>query len=474
MMKQKFLLVAFALIGSMAYAQVDPTIMTINGEPVSRSEFEYSYNKNNSETVVDKKSVDEYVDLFINYKLKVFAAREAGIDSTQAFNKEFRMYRDQQVRPSFITDADVEAEAFRIYSETQHRVDSLGGLVHPSHILVLLRQNATQAQQDSAKLRIDSIYNVLRGGADFATVARQCSDDKRSAINGGDLSWVQKGQTIEEFENVAFSLKKGEMSAPFKSSVGYHIILLQDKSNFFPYDSVHADILRFIDQRGLREKIINNKIDSIANASVPACTRLEVIDRRAEEMAAADPELRNLIREYHDGLMLYEISNRNVWEKASKDTEGLAAFFNKNKKNYRWDSPRFKGISCHLKNEADIKRIKQVVDGLAFADWNEALRKAFNDSTVTVKVVKGIFKEGDNDLVDREIFGKDVTPKPVKDFPYTYTLGTKLKAPKTYEDVRDQVIADYQDYLEKKWIEQLRRQYTVVVDKDVLSTVNNH
>lgn len=468
------LLAAFALFGSMAYAQVDPTIMTINGQPVSRSEFEYSYNKNNSETVVDKKSVDEYVDLFINYKLKVLAAHEAGVDTTRAFTKEFRMYRDQQLRPSFINDADVESEAFRIYSETQHRVDSMGGLVRPAHILVLLNQQATQAQQDSAKQRIDSIYNVLRGGADFATVARECSDDKRSAVNGGDLSWVQKGQTIEEFEKVAFSLKKGEMSAPFKSSVGYHIMLLKDKSNFFPYDSVHADILRFIDQRGIREKIINNKIDSIAKASVPACTRNDVLDRRAEEMSAADPELRNLIREYHDGLMLYEISNRNVWEKASKDTEGLAAYFKKHKKNYRWDAPRFKGIACHLKNEADIARIKEVVGGLAFADWNEALRKAFNDSTVTVKVVKGIFKQGDNELVDKNIYGKDVTLKPVKDFPYTYTYGETLKAPKTYEDVRDQVIADYQDYLEKKWVEELRRQYTVVVDEAVLSTVNNH
>ena len=93
------------LSGGIAFAQNDdPTIMTINGQPVSRSEFEYSYNKNNSEGVIDKKSVDEYVDLFVNYKLKVLAAKEARIDTLSSFKKEFLQYRDQQIRPTMIKD----------------------------------------------------------------------------------------------------------------------------------------------------------------------------------------------------------------------------------------------------------------------------------------------------------------------------------------------------------------------------------
>ena len=100
------------IVASSASAQTaDPVVMTINGKPVLRSEFEYSYNKNNSETVVDKKNVADYVPLFVNYKLKVLAAEAAGIDTTSAFRKEFLTYRDQQVRPSFINDDDVETEA---------------------------------------------------------------------------------------------------------------------------------------------------------------------------------------------------------------------------------------------------------------------------------------------------------------------------------------------------------------------------
>lgn len=99
-MKFYALISAMLLSGSIAFAQNDPTVMTINGKPVTRSEFEYSYNKNNSNGVIDKKTVKEYVDLFVNYKLKVLAALDAKVDTLTSFKKEFETYRDQQVRPS--------------------------------------------------------------------------------------------------------------------------------------------------------------------------------------------------------------------------------------------------------------------------------------------------------------------------------------------------------------------------------------
>lgn len=474
-MKFKSLLAAMLIVASSAGAQTaDPVVMTINGNPVLRSEFEYSYNKNNSETVVDKKSVADYVPLFVNYKLKVLAAEAAGIDTTSAFRKEFLSYRDQQVRPSFINDDDVEAEARKIYKETQTRIDSNGGLVRPSHILLMLKQNATQAEQDAAKLRADSIYTALVKGANFADLARRFSDDKGSASRGGDISWVQKGQTVKEFEDVVFALKKGELSKPFLSPFGYHIVKLMDKQNFFPYDTLRADIRRFIDQRGLRDHIVSQKLDSLAKAAQPATTVQSLLDKRADEMAAKDPALRNLIREYHDGLLLYEISNRLVWDKAAKDEAGLAAFFKKNRKRYAWTEPRFKGIAYNCKNAADVEAVKRSIKKVDFDDWAETLRKQFNDSTLRIKVVKGIFKKGDNALVDREIFQVDTTYTAPKGYEHTAVFGKKLKAPKAYDDVRELVVADYQEYLEKQWIADLRKQYPVVLNEEALATVNKH
>lgn len=100
------------LRGTLSFAQTsDPVIMTINGKDIPRSEFEYSYNKNNADGVIDKKNVKEYVDLFINYKLKVEAAKAACLDTMKSFQTEFAGYRDMQIRPAMINDADAEAEA---------------------------------------------------------------------------------------------------------------------------------------------------------------------------------------------------------------------------------------------------------------------------------------------------------------------------------------------------------------------------
>ena len=467
------LFILFSLFISRATAQEDPAIMVVNGQPVLRSEFEYSFNKNNAEGVIDKKNVEEYLDLFINYKLKVEAAKEAHLDTMSSFKDEFASYRDQQIRPVFINDADLEAEAHKIYKETQTRIDSMGGMIKPAHILLLLGQRATVEQQNAAKVRIDSIYNALQKGADFGTLARRLSDDKGSAAQGGELPWLTKGQTLKEFEDAAYALAKGEMSKPVLSPAGYHIILMKDKGNFFPFDSVRTDILRFIDQRGLRESIIDNKLKEIAEEQ--HVTPAQLLENKANEMSAEDMDLKYLIQEYHDGLLLYEISNSTVWDKAAKDEAGLANYFKKNKKKYKWEQPRFKGIAYHVKDAADLKAVKAAVKGLPFDQWGEKLRTTFNnDSILRIRVEKGIFKQGDNALVDKEIFKKDTTVKKLKDYPYDAVFGKKLKAPQGYEDVRNLVLTDYQEQLEKEWVAELRRKYAVKVDETVLKTVNKH
>ena len=473
-MKSKLLIGAMLLCGNIVFAQVDdPVVMKINGQPVSRSEFEYSFNKNNSEGVIDKKSVDEYVDLFVNYKLKVEAAKEARLDTLKSFLNEFAGYRDQQIRPAMITDADIEAEARRIYEETRSRIDGNGGMTKPAHILVMVKQKADEAQQKAAKERIDSIYNALQNGADFAELAKKCSDDKGTAANGGELQWIAKGMTLKEFEDAAWALEKGQMSKPVLSPAGWHIILLKDKGNFFDYDSQRADIVRYIEQRGLREKIIDNKLDSIGKAQ--NTTAEKVLEAKRLELEANDSDLRNLIKEYYDGLLLYEISNRTVWEKAAADEAGLVAYFKNNQKNYKWDAPRFKGIAYHVKDQADVKAVKDAVKGLPFDQWADKLRKTFNnDSILRIRVEKGIFKQGDNALVDREVFGVDTIAKGLKDYPIDAVYGQKLKAPKEMTDVKAQVLADYQDALEKEWVEGLRRKYAVEIDEEVLKTVNKH
>ena len=470
----KFAMSVAGLLCSLAVsAQVnDPVIMTVGGKPVLRSEFEYSYNKNNTDGVIDRKTVEEYVELFVNYKLKVAAALEEHFDTLTSFNKEYLEYRDQQIRPTLIDDADIEAEARKIYQSTKDRIGP-DGLVEPAHILLRLAQQADAQTQSKVKQRADSIYNALLAGADFAEMARKYSEDPGSAQRGGSIGQISRGQTLKEFEDATFALKDGEMSKPVLSSVGYHIIKMIKHADFPPFDSLREDIRNFIEARGLREAVINEKMEALAKQG--NTTPANLMNQRADSLAAIDQDTKYLFQEYHDGLLLYEISNREVWDKASKDEEGLKAFFKKNKKKYKWDSPRFKGIAYYAKDNKDIAAVKKSLKGVSFDKWAEVLRSTFNsDSVLKIRVEKGLFKKGDNVLVDKYEFDVDTIPAEKKDYPYCATYGKMLKAPKEMSDVRSQVTSDYQDAMEKKWLQGLRKKFPVVVNKDVVATVNKH
>jgi peptidyl-prolyl cis-trans isomerase SurA len=468
-------LLVFLLLSVAVSAQTDdPVIMTINSTPITRSEFEYSYNKNNSEAVVDMKTVDEYVDMFVNYKLKVFAALDAHLDTLKSFRDEFKSYRDQQIRPALVTDADIEREAHSVYDKTKERIGS-DGLLNVRNIFIHVAQKAPKEQISAAKARIDSLYGLLQHGADFKEIASKYSEDKGSAMNGGMLQPLSRGTALKEFEDAVFALKVGETSKPFQSPVGFHIAKLESRQQFAPYDSLRKNIIQFITMRGVREKIANDKLDSLSKVS-GGKTKEQILDEKATAMQASNADLRNLIKEYHDGLLLYEISNRTVWDKASKDEAGLNKYFKKNKKKYRWTEPRFKGIVFHVKDAATADAVKKCIQHVAYDKWNDTLRNTFNkDTVIRVRADKGVFKAGDNPFVDKLEFHKDVKVQPVKDYPVDGTFGELIKkGPKNMDDVRGLVVSDYQQELEKDWISSLRAKYPVTVDKAVLATVNKH
>ncbi len=474
-MKLKMLLAACLCYGAaMAQSPADPIIMTVNGEPVLRSEFEYSYNKNNSEGVIDKKSVEEYVDLFINYKLKVAAALDAKYDTLTSFKNEFAQYRDQQIYPLIVTDEDIEKEAHQIYDETAKRIGP-DGLIQTAHILLRVNQQASQEELQAVKVRIDSVYQALKNGADFAELAKKVSQDPGSARQGGLLPFIPKGQLVKEYEDAAFALQPGEMSGIVQTAYGYHIILMKDRKQFEPFEFHRASILNFIEQRNLRDRIAQQKVDELVKSS-NGQTKEQIMEQKADELSAVDNDLKNLIREYHDGLLLYEISNKLVWDKAAKDDAGLETFFKKHKKNYKWDEPRFKGMAFHVKDPADVEAVKKSVKKLPFDQWAEKLRTTFNsDSVLRIRVEKGIFKLGDNALIDSVIFHKDTTVTKVKDYPIDDVYGKVLKkGPEDYTDVRGLVVADYQEALEKEWVAELRKKYSFSVDPEILKTVNKH
>lgn len=463
-------------VSSMAQQANDPVVMTVGGVPVTRSEFEYNFNKNNTDVVVDKKSVREYADLFAVYKLKVLAALDAGLEADSSFQKEFRHYRDLQIRPLLVPEVVVEKQCHDYYDGM---LQALGGkdLIRPAHILILVPQNADEKLQEEKRLLADSIYNALQQGADFGKLARELSNDVQTGRNDGALPWIGPGNTLEEFENVAYGLQVGQTSKPFLSPVGYHIVRMLERKQLEPFDSLHAQIHKFLERRGVHERLAVDALDSIVKKYDGKYSVDQILDMETERLCAENDELKYLVKEYHDGLLLYEFCSTRIWEPAKSDTVGLESYFKDNKKAYAWNKPHFSGIVYYCKNKDDVKAVNKVLRKEKDADkWVGVVREQFNKDSVTVRMDKRLFVIGENNNVDALIFKvKDKEVKPLEGFPYVGFVGTQLKkGPNRWTDVSAKVVQDYQKAQEDKYVQELRKKYPVVIMEDVLTTVNNH
>ena len=474
-MKKLFFLFSLLMGGMAAQAQqTDPVLMTVNGKDVTRGEFEYAYNKNQGDDgAVEDVPLDKYVDMFINYKLKVAEAERQNLDTLTNYNEEFRTYRDMQLTPALVDEVYIDSVARSVYQRT---VDMLDGreLLHPAHILMLVRQNDPENVRTAARQRIDSIYNALQAGADFATLASNLSQDPGSARQGGALPWIGPGNTIPEFETAAYKLQAGEMSPVVETAVGFHIIKMLERKPLEPFDSLSTQIVESLKRQNIEEASALAKIEKLIAET--GKTREDIMLEAQAQLEKDDPSLHWLVQEYHDGLLLYEVCKRDVWDPADADTEGHAAWFKSHKKQYAWEKPHFKGFIYHTAtNDKKLrKQVEKLLKEYGNGDWRAELKKTVNKDSVVVSV-HGPFvaAQGENAYVDEAAFGQPQT-RPMKKYPFIGKVGKIQKQPKVYTDVKQQVVEDYKRDCEDRWVEQLRQRFTFKVNEEVLKTVNNH
>ena len=587
-MKKTFLSIVLMGASLLGFAQEDKVLMTINGEPIMASEFLYIYEKNNQETSLEKKSMEEYLDLFINFKLKVTEAIAQGVDTTQEFKDELKGYR-AQATPKYLQDNDaidslvllsynrmanirkashiavqcpmdadsatlaaatakinelrqrvtvglpkevkkgrkkitvqeVEdfAEVAMTYSDDPAAKQNKGELgwiqpfryvypledavyntpvgeitevfrspfglhiakvegerafeeAHAAHIMKMTPSGDLQ-RLAAATFKMDSLYQLaIQDTVDFAALAQANSEDRGSAMRGGDLGWFGRGAMVQPFEDITFGLNEGEISKPFQTRFGIHISKLYGKRGIQPLDSMRSQLLRQV-QRDQRMQIANESFIAKTRAEYNLPADMSDADVKAYADARLEekyPELRNLVREYHDGILLFDVSLREVWDKANKDHEGLTAFFKANKKQYTWDEPRYKGWLIYAKTDLAAKAAKQIVKGASDkAKVDSILNERVNlDSVTYVKVEYGLWTAGKNAAVD--VYGfkdKTATYTASEEYPVVVAVGKVLKRPEEYNDDRGKIVTDYQDYLEKLWIASLREKYPVVINEEV-------
>lgn len=235
-MKKCFLLLCAVLLLTNIQAQNnDPVILTVAGEQVTRSEFIAVYQKNNIKgEEMNKESIEEYMELFINYKLKVKEAESLGMDTLTSFRNELAGYRKQLAQPYLSNREVTDQLMLEAYDRMQYDIRA-------SHILIKVSPNASPADTLAAYNKLMGIRNRIIKGEDFSQLAALYSDDKSAQDqpgknglgikkgNKGDLGYFSVLDLLYEFENAAYSTKIGDVSMPVRTMFGYHLIKVTDK-----------------------------------------------------------------------------------------------------------------------------------------------------------------------------------------------------------------------------------------------------
>ncbi len=217
-----FSLILVAMVASGLSGQDSPVLLTIDNEQVTLEEFERIYRKNNNETSLNRQTPEEYMELYINFKLKVKEAESLGMDTTSKFINELEGYRKQLAKP-YLADDETKVEMMK-ESYERAKMD-----INASHILIKLPANPTPEDTVAAFEKISEIRERIIHGEDFETVARATSDDSSVKRNGGNLSYFTVFSMIYSFETVAYNTPVGELSNPFKTNYGYHILKIHDR-----------------------------------------------------------------------------------------------------------------------------------------------------------------------------------------------------------------------------------------------------
>ena len=695
----KFVFVAGSLLfAASSFAQTnDPTLLTIDGKAISKSEFEAVYKKNNGKDMsAEKKSVNDYLDLFVNFKLKVKEAEQMGLDTLPSFKQELGGYRKQLAAP-YLTDKDAtdklineayqrmqtEVKASHILVkcaedalpkdtlEAWHRINIILNVasgksvsssqiseyealvkknayskVHPTkedttqvnqkinsikelvsgkvdkkkdlfaqaatigsddvslkdaggslgyftalemvypfenaaydtkvgdiskivrtrfgyHVLkvydkrpntgeilvahIMIKLNKDMKHDDSlkAKQKIDEIYAKLKAGDKFADLAKNYSDDKQTAANGGELTWFYERKfPIEEFAKQAFALQKnGDFSAPFTTKFGYHIVIRKDRRTVPTFDAMKTELKNRVakDSRSYQSKesfIVKlkkeynfkdfpkekeaftkvldstyfqgtwkaSKADKLtkelftladkkytqqdfakyleshqtrrAKSDVTMAVNAQYKNFVDESLIAYEetqldkkyPEYHNLMQEYRDGILLFDLTDKKVWSKAVKDSAGLEKFYEANKNNYLWDE-RADVSTYKCADDKIAKEVKKMLE--AKKTEKEITDKLNKKSALDVSVENVTYLKGENKDVDAN-WKQGIAPEIKQtDGKVNVLLINKLtpKTPKKLAECRGMVTSDYQNYLEKEWIANLRNNHKIEVNKDVLATI---
>jgi peptidyl-prolyl cis-trans isomerase SurA len=642
-MKYIYILIASIALNVASYAQngVKEVLFTVNDEPVLATEFIRVYNKN-LDLVQDEsqKDVDEYLKLFINYKLKLAEAKALEFDKKPSYLKELEGYKNQlsknYLTDNKVTDAlvkeaydrisyDVKArhilvrvdehvkdttatyskivslrdrfikEGFDQIKATAHNgntvfVEDLGyfsgfkmvydfenmayqtpiGQIsapfrtqYGYHVVEVLDKRKSKGdvtvghimvaneQKDSTvvpETRIKEIYKLIQQGQEFESLARQFSEDKSSAKNGGKLSTFKSGQlTSVKFEDEAFKLQNvGDISAPFQSDYGWHIVKLYEKKPLQSFQELKRELEQRV-KRDARSKLINSAMSSslkekynISNENEALSYFEQFIDERyfsntwtipetldknknlivigektytyldfatylqatqktitgdlspqeltqfqydtflnaevlayhEEHLEFENEEYADILNEYREGLLLFDLMDSKIWNAVKLDTVALQSYYEANKSNYMWPE-RVDAIIITAAKEDHAKKAKKALEKNISI---EAIKTELNSNNEQhIIVTTGMMSKDNQNFPENFKFKKGISEiyKYNQAFHVVKVNEILLESVKSFKDAQGPVTADYQVVFEENWLKELAQKYKVKVNQEVLQKVKS-
>lgn len=247
----------------------------------------------------------------------------------------------------------------------------------------------------------------------------------------------------------------------------------------FTIGSATTTIGQALTKAPLREGITSDMALAYADRAAEIAFNSAVTDAMTDQLAKDVPAYRNLLKEYSDGILLFDVSKQKVWDKAAADTRGLKKFFSKNKKKYAtWESPRFKAyvifassdsIATEARNLLDATYPKADILKIDQQQLTSLMKDAFGNNVKVERVIAG---KGENQITDYLAFGADKPDlKNISFTNYFSFAGKTVSEPEEYLDVKGQVLTDYQSQLEKEWLKWLHKTYKVNINTPALDAI---
>ena len=258
---------------------------------------------------------------------------------------------------------------------------------------------------------------------------------------------------------------------------GYDSTFVADviaKSNYtiFTYgNGIKVPLSRLASVINPKSKFSTNDIAaSVIEASIDRVARQDIVKYYSDNIVDLNPDYRNLLNEYRDGTLLFEVMSKEVWNKAKTDNQALLQRFDVNRAKYQWYEPRFNGVIICAKNDSILNEAMAMYQGLK-AEPEDTITTALNKKFGrNIKMVRSVTKKGENEMVDYLAFnGRHVESAYVGYPAYRILFGKMLEQPEELSDVKGLVASDYQDALEEEWIAALHKRYKVSVNNKVLN-----